>query len=846
VRDAGRVAKQIVSDHEGETGWLVAPIFGPGREEPEDVAKAFAERQAAWKTAGYVRVLVDGAEQRFDATLPALGADARVDLVLDRLTFGASTRARIAEAVEHADALSSGRVSVVIKSGGKRSEYGTRGTCPACGFQIEGELEPRHFSFNTHVGACPSCDGLGEKVECTEEKLFTHPELAVADGAIGGKLSRYLVKGKGYYEMLVRTVARVHKVDLRTPWRDLPDEHRALLARGTGARASYTVKLERSTTNAEIEEQFTAAWPGLCGHVDAWRAKTEDAEWAAVLETAMEKRTCSTCRGERLKPESSAVTVGKVRLPELLVRSVDDALTWADELAAKKTLIEAVGPVVHEVRSRLALLARVGLGYLTLDRTTSTLSGGEARRVRLASSLGSQLVGVCYVLDEPTVGLHPRDVEQLAGALLELRDRGNTLLVVEHDTALMRRADWIVDVGPGAGRLGGEILASAPPAEVAAHPTSRTAAALRGEIVLTRAPREAQHAREQGRIKLTGAKLHNLKNAEFEFAFGELTGVCGPSGSGKSTLVLDTLVPALWDEPAQGRWKKLSGVAGGGARVVVVDAAPIGRTPASIPATYCGVMEPLRELFARTPDAKAKGYDAGRFSFNSPKGRCAACEGKGATQVEMQFLADLWLTCEECDGKRYAPEVLEVRFRGKSIADVLALSVDEALEFCAHQPQIVQVLETLRDVGLGYLQLGQSSTTLSGGEAQRVKLASELFRASASVRSVVVLDEPSTGLSASDVVHLARVLDRLAAHGNAVIVIEHHTGLLEICDQLVEIGPTGGEAGGYVVAQGTPRELAANPRSVTGPFLFRPELPFTAPRRAPAAKQKKLAREVGS
>jgi excinuclease ABC subunit A len=545
--------------------------------------------------------------------------------------------------------------------------------------------------------------------------------------------------------MLLRTVARLHKLDLKRPWRELDPAEQALLARGAGARPLYKVKLERSTTNAEIEEEFSAAWPGLCGHVDAWHAKTEDPEWAAVLETAMEKRTCSTCKGERLTPASAAVTVGKLRLPELLTRSVDEALAWAGELDAKRGLPEGVEPVVHEVRSRLALLARVGLGYLTLERTTSTLSGGEARRVRLASSLGSQLVGVCYVLDEPTVGLHPQDVERLTDALCELRDLGNTLLVVEHDTALMRRADWIVDLGPGAGRQGGEIVASAPPPEVARHATSLTAAALRGEIRLERSA-SAARTRTPDKVKLTGARLHNLKGVDFEFAFGEITGVCGPSGSGKSTLILDTLVPALWDESSEGRWKRLSGLPGGGARLVVVDAAPIGRTPASIPATYAGVMEPLRELFARTPDAKRKGFDAGRFSFNSPKGRCPACEGKGATQVEMQFLADLWLACEECDGKRYAPEVLEVRFRGKSIADVLSMTVDEALEFLAHQPQIVTILESLREVGLGYLQLGQSSTTLSGGEAQRVKLASELYRAGTTARSVIVLDEPSTGL----------------------------------------------------------------------------------------------------
>jgi excinuclease ABC subunit A len=605
-----------------------------------------------------------------------------------------------------------------------------------------------------------------------------------------------------------------------------------LIAYGTGAKASYKVEIERSTAHAEIEESFVAGWPGLCGHVDAWRAKTEDPEWAAILETVMTRRTCAGCAGERLKPEVRAVTIGKMRLPELLQVSVDAALAWIVDLETQGDFQESVRPVVAEVRSRLVLLERVGLGYLTLARHTATLSGGEARRVRLSASLGSQLVGVCYVLDEPTVGLHPADVSKLTSALLDLRERGNTVIVVEHDPSLMARADWIVDMGPGAGVHGGSVVVSGTPDEVRAHPTSMTGAAMRGDIELARPPARAVAEARRETVKISGARTHNLKNVDFEFAFGEITGVCGPSGSGKSTLVLDTLVPALTGEAPAGRWKRLSGAPGGSLRTVIVDASPIGRTPASIPATYTGVMEPIREVFARAPEAQTRGFDAGRFSFNSPKGRCAACEGRGATKVEMQFLADLWLVCEECDGKRYAPDVLEVRWRGKNIAEVLEMTTDEALEFFVHHPKITLVLETLRDVGLGYLRLGQSSTTLSGGEAQRVKLASELFRAESSARGVVILDEPSTGLSTADVVHLVNVFDRLARQGNAVVVIEHHTGLLATCDRLVELGPEGGEGGGRIVAQGTPRELEKNPDSITGPWLFAD---------APAAKRERTA-----
>ena len=854
--DASIVARRMLRAADGGRGWIVAPIFGPGVLEPERPVAELSERLSAWRTAGFVRVLVDGVEARIDSEVPDIDPGQRLDLVIDRLAFKDDARARVADAIEQAESISHGRVSVIVKGGG-RFEYSTRGACPECGFAIEDELEPRHFSFNTHVGACPACDGLGENVRCDAQLLIQHPERSLLDGAVGGKLSRYLTKGKGYYENLLLTVGRSHRIDLNKPWEALTETQRALLAYGVGARDSYTVRIERETRHAEIEEQFTASWPGLCGHVDAWHQKTEDVEWAGILEGVMTRQVCSECNGERLKAASRAVTLGRKRLPELLKLSVEEALVWAEKLGQQKRVSATVGPVLREVDSRLRLIEQVGLGYLTLDRHTSTLSGGEARRVRLSASLGSQLVGVCYVLDEPTVGLHPRDVDRLTSALIELRDRGNTVIVVEHDTALMKRADWIVDMGPGAGRHGGRVVASGPPTKLERDKTSLTAAALRGDLNLDRTEIAAEEGdlevlddaerMRRDEVQLVGARGNNLRGVDLAFRFGELTGVCGPSGSGKSTLVLDTLVPALRGErPAPAgegtvrRWKQLRGVPGGGTRTVVVDASPIGRTPASIPATYTGLMEPLRELFARTPDARVRGFNASRFSFNSTQGRCPACDGRGATKVEMQFLADLWLLCEECDGKRYIPEVLEVRFRGHSIADVLALTVDEALELLQHQPKIAEVLRTLADVGLGYMQLGQSSTTLSGGEAQRVKLASELFRAETGARSVVILDEPSTGLAASDLTHLVRVLDRLARKGNAVIVIEHHTGLLSVCDRLVELGPGGGEAGGRCIAAGTPAELVADADSVTGPWL---ELPG-APQPKRKTRRKRARKEV--
>ena len=823
--DPSQLAKRVIQDAEERSdkpkGWLVAELL-PGGPDSPNAQEELASRKDSLIAKGYARVLVDGDEVKLDGPLDEVPVAARVDLVMDRLRFGTSAKARIAEAIEGAAEWNGGRFAAVIQ-GGERIEYSTLGACTQCGFAWTHAMEPRHFSFNTLVGACSACAGLGEVIQCDPEQLIDAPEQPLTDGAISGKLARYLTKGKGYYEMLLRTVARQHKVPIDTkPVEKYTEKQRDLILFGKGAKAEYKVVMDRQSAHTEIHEEFHSEWLGICGQVNAWHKKSEDPGWTEVLEQVMSRNVCRACDGERLAPGSRAVVVSGKRLPELLAMTVEDALAWLNKLRLRKALQEAVAPVLAELRSRLGLLDRVGLGYLTLDRTARTLSGGEARRVRLSANLGSELVGVTYVLDEPTVGLHPRDVDRLTGALEELRNRGNTVIVVEHDPAVMRRADWIVDLGPGAGEHGGRLVAMGPPEEIEACQESKTGEYLRGELDWSEGQASEEVVPRMAHwppLRLRGARTHNLQNADLDVPFGKITGVCGPSGSGKSSLVIDTLVPALKGQPNEGRWDRVQGLIGGDLRISVVDASPIGRTPRSIPATYAGLMDPLRALFARTPDARMLGFTIANFSFNSSKGRCPACEGLGATKVEMQFLADLWLECEECDGKRYRPEVLDVRYRDKSIADVLAMSVEEAREFLEHQKDLRPILDALISVGLGYMRLGQSATTLSGGEAQRVKLAGELAHADRLGRGLIILDEPSTGLAGSDVVHLGRALRGLASKGNAVLVIEHHTDLLNLADHLVELGPEGGSAGGRIVAQGTPAELQANSKSITGPYL---------------------------
>ena len=826
-RDPGAIAAELVSAFDGRKGWVMAPVRGA------DPLASLRSRLESLASDGFIRVMIDGVEQRLDEELPKRAQD--VAVIIDRVSFHRKSQTRVADAAEQAARVSGGDV-LAQTQGGERLELSTRGSCPVCGYRLEVAPEPRHFSFNTHAGACETCDGLGEVMQCDPELLVTQPAKSLTDGAIEGKIGRYLTKGKGFYELLLREVCRSHKIDVDKPFEKLTKRQQALLLFGEGARESYTTHKERSGASFTVDEEYTSEWPGLCGHVDGWHASASDPGWIEVLEASMDRRKCRSCKGERLKPEWRGVNLGGMRLPECLSLDVSHALAWVEGLDRGAGPLRAVEPVLDELAGRLEMLHRVGLGYLGLDRRTSTLSGGEARRVALAAGLGSQLMGVCYVLDEPTVGLHPSDVDNLMESLEGLRDRGNSVVLVEHDERVVARSDYVIDLGPGAGERGGEVVCAGTPKQVKASSASLTGAALRGELVVP--PRAAGAPDDRLAFQLKGARTHNLCEVDFHLHWGELLGVCGPSGSGKSSLVVDTLLPALQGESSQGRWKRFSGR---GVGVVLVDASPIGTSPSSVPATYCGVMDLIRGLYARTTEAASLGFGPAHFSFNSARGRCPACDGNGATKVELQFLPDLWLTCDVCDGSRYRPEVLEVRWRGKTIADVLSMCVDEALEFFMHQPRIRSLLQSLADVGLGYLRLGQSANTLSGGEAQRLKLAAELSAAQRGLSRVILLDEPTTGLHAKDVERLMLVLQQLAEAGHALIMIEHDPAALSACDRLVELGPAGGDAGGELISEGTPEELSKSKGSPTGPWLA-----GRKPRSAGRGTRKKTKTRSGS
>jgi excinuclease ABC subunit A len=684
--------------------------------------------------------------------------------------------------------------------------------CPNCGLSFP-ELAPRNFSFNSPYGACTTCDGLGIRLEVDAELVVPDPDLSIADGAIGPWSNNRLE----YWNRVLEATADAHGFSLRTPWRKLPKWARDVLLYGS-EKEIYIRYRNRYGRQRSYHTTYEGVIPNLERRHD--ETESDHARWR--IEQYMREVPCRACKGARLRPESLAVTVGELNLAELTSLSVIATLSFLEELSSR--LSEREGMIAErllkEIRARLGFLVDVGLDYLTLARTAGTLAGGEAQRIRLATQIGSGLVGVLYILDEPSVGLHQRDNKRLIDTLIRLRDLGNTLIVVEHDEATIRSADWIVDIGPGAGEKGGEVVYSGPVDGVLDHPDSITGAYLSGR---TEIPTPQVRRHPGGRwLEVRGAAEHNLKRIDVRVPLGLLVCVTGVSGSGKSTLVEDVLHRALQAKVNRSRvvpgkhrrlvgWEHID-------KVIHVDQSPIGRTPRSNSATYTGVFDHVRRLFSQVPEARMRGYQPGRFSFNVRGGRCEACAGDGVIKIEMHFLPDVYVTCEQCKGRRYNRETLEVRYKGQTVADVLAMSVDEALEFFRNIPVIARHLQTLADVGLGYIKLGQPAPTLSGGEAQRIKLASELAKR-ATGRTFYILDEPTTGLHFDDVRKLLSVLERLVDAGNTVVVIEHNLDVVKTADWIIDLGPEGGDAGGELVAAGPPEDIVRDRRSYTGTFL---------------------------
>jgi excinuclease ABC subunit A len=771
---------------------------------------------------GFSRVRVDGAARDLDGEIELdKKKKHNIELVVDRLVAPSENGrerdvfvSRLTDSVETALRLGDGLV-VIDRGNGDEWLLSEQNACPACGLSFPA-LTPAMFSFNSPLGMCPDCNGLGTQYEF-DAASFVVPDKSLAEGAIRtwGELAKKT--SSGLYQAATQIVEQFGQ-DLHTPWRDLSEECRRAILYG-GVKVIWRSESDRGTWQGEWETE---------GVVNATRRRYHQTksegmrQWYANF---MSQQTCPTCQGRRLRSESAAVTVGGKTVSEVTALSIGEVLKWVEslwpEMSAEQTKIAE--EVLKEIHERLQFLMNVGLHYLTLDRPAPTLSGGEGQRIRLASQIGCGLVGVLYILDEPSIGLHQRDNRRLLDTLERLRDMGNTVVVVEHDEETMRTADWIVDLGPGAGVNGGWVVAAGPLQAIVDDPDSLTGRYLRKELKVT-SPNGRRRPTNGQWLTVVGARQNNLKNLEVRFPLGLFTCVTGVSGSGKSSLVAQTLYPALaqalhgaTQRPGEhDRTEGLELVD----KVINITQDPIGRTPRSNPATYAQVMSPIRELFAQTPEAKLRGYKAGRFSFNVKGGRCEACQGHGQKKVEMHFLPDVWVTCNVCKGKRFNRETLQIRYKGKNIADVLDMDVNEALEFFANVPKVKRILQTLADVGLGYIKLGQSATTLSGGEAQRVKLAKELARVSTG-DTVYILDEPTTGLHFADIQNLLDVLHRLTDAGNTVVVIEHNLDVIKTADWIVDLGPEGGDAGGYIVAQGTPESTAQVPQSYTGQFLQR-------------------------
>jgi len=792
------------------TGWkegtkiqILSPVIRGKKGEHQKVL-------ADAKNAGFVRARVDGMLLNLEDEIKLDKQKKHsIEIVVDRIVLGPDVRKRLAESVE--TALSSSGGTILVTKDDTEVFFSQKNACPDCGISIP-ELQPRLFSFNNPFGACPECTGLGAKQEFDPDLIIPDPHLSFDEGGII-PYNPDAAWNRSRFEAL----AKHYKFSLSTPIDELPKKVYSIILNGSGEDAIDFVYENREGTG---HFKYHQSWPGILADMKRRYMETFSDSQKENYEKYMSNRECELCHGKRLKPEALAVTVGEKSIFELSSLSVGESIDFFESVKFSDTEVQIAKQILKEINARLSFMKNVGLDYLTLERKAATLSGGEAQRIRLATQIGSSLIGVLYILDEPSIGLHQRDNQRLIDTLLYLRDLGNTLIVVEHDEQTLRTADHIVDLGPGAGVHGGYIVAQGTPAEVMKVKESLTGQYLAGTLKM-----EIPKKRREGNgrsIVLTGATEHNLKNIDVEIPLGAFTCITGVSGSGKSTLLSDVLFPAISNNVMrtnhpQGAYKRLKGLEHID-KVINIDQSPIGRTPRSNPATYVGVFTGIRDLFSSLPDAKMRGYKAGRFSFNVKGGRCEHCQGDGTITIEMNFLPDVYISCDVCHGKRFNTETLEVRYKGKNIADVLDMTIEEAADFFAAIPHIARKMETLLSVGLGYIKLGQSALTLSGGEAQRVKLANELARRSTG-KTLYFLDEPTTGLHFADVKQLMQVINRLVDQGNTVVMIEHNLDVILQADRLIDLGPEGGFRGGTVIASGTPEEIARCKASYTGHYV---------------------------
>ncbi len=801
------IVDQLLLMPEGTRIQLLAPIVRGKKGMHEKVLDSA-------RRSGYVRVRVDGSMYELSEDI-RLDKNIRhtIEIVVDRLVIREGIEARLTESIEQVMGLTGGQMTVDV-IGGELVNFSTSFACPDCGVSID-EIEPRSFSFNNPFGACPECSGIGYKMEFDLALMIPDESLSLNEGAItvpGWMNSKD--EGSFTHAMLV-ALSEAYHFSLDTPFQDYPPEIRSIILDGTKGE-KVTVHYASQFGKGNVHQ---VAFEGLLANVNRRYRECFSERMRADYEQYMRITPCALCHGARLKASSLAVTIADLNIYQATELSIEHFYHWIEEIRLTPMQHQIADEVVKEIRSRIRFMLDVGLDYLTLSRAAGTLSGGEAQRIRLATQIGSGLVGVAYILDEPSIGLHQRDNDRLIATLKHLRDLGNTVIVVEHDEDTMRAADYIVDIGPGAGSEGGEVVATGTAEEIMQNPRSITGQYLSGKLKIE-VPKTRR--KPNGWITVKGASEHNLKNIDVRFPLGVFTCVTGVSGSGKSSLVNEILYKTLAKKlnrarTIPGRYKSIEGVEQLD-KIIAIDQSPIGRTPRSNPATYTGVFDMIRDLFAGTPDAKARGYSKGRFSFNVRGGRCEACQGDGIVKIEMNFLPDVYVPCEVCNGKRFNRETLEVKYKGKNIYDILEMTVEEALDFFKNVPSITRKIQTLYDVGLGYVKLGQPSTELSGGEAQRIKLATELSRRPTG-KTIYVLDEPTTGLHFADVHKLVVMLDRLAENGNTVIVIEHNLDVIKCADYIIDIGPEGGDRGGTVIAEGTPEEVSKVKESYTGHYI---------------------------